>query len=332
MASGPRRPGGARLPSLGFLEGFEAAARHASFTRAAEEMHLTQSALSRQIQTLEEELGTPLFVRRHRALELTAAGRMLLDTARTMLDEIAHAAERIRRDTRTPPLTLSTTVGFAALWLLPRLPQFRARYPAIEVFLSANNRLVDLEREGFDLAIRYCPEASAPPDATRLFGERLHVVCAPGLLHDRNRPLRTPSDLARHVLLHFTDELGIDWPLWLTAHGLPDLEPAASMRFDQYDLMIQAAVAGQGLALGRSPLVDRYLEDGRLVSPFPSMSENRRAYFVVRSRRVGDRPEVAAFVAWLTEEAARTGAAVAGPPTRKTRARASREPRAKVAT
>ncbi len=316
-----RRPGGARMPSLGFLEGFEAAARHASFTRAAEEMHLTQSALSRQIQTLEDELGTRLFVRRHRSIELTAAGRVLYETAVVTLDALARAAERIRQDAKARPLVVSTTIAFASLWLLPRLPQFRARHPGTDVFLSANNRIIDLEREGIDLAIRYCPEAAAPPDAPRLFGERLQVVCAPALLRDRTRPLKKPADLARHALLHFSDEQGrypwLDWSVWLAANGVPDLVPAASMRFNQYDLMIQAAVEGQGIALGRSPLVERYLADRHLASPFPAMAESSRAYFALRSARAHDRPDVDAFVEWLAAEAATTRDAAAPVPARK---------------
>src|ERR1700757_193473 len=145
-----------RLPSLDLLKGFEAAARHLSFTRAAEEIFLTQSALSRQVLALEEQLGTALFERRHRELRLTDAGQALHVTAKSVLDQLAHAVARIRRDEAAHPLTVSTNLPFASVWLVPRLSRFRARHPAIDVFISADNRIVDLEREQIDLAGRYC--------------------------------------------------------------------------------------------------------------------------------------------------------------------------------
>jgi len=161
---------GPRLPSLDLLKGFEAAARQLSFTRAAEELFLTQSALSRQMQTLEEQIGFALFERRHRELRLTDAGQILQATARNVLDELAQAVAKIRREQKALPLTVSTNQPFASVWLIPRLARFRARHPAIDVFISADNRIVDLERERIDLAVRYCTEAMAPPGAVRLFG------------------------------------------------------------------------------------------------------------------------------------------------------------------
>ncbi len=194
-----------RLPSLDLLKGFDAAARHLSFTRAAEDLFLTQSALSRQIQTLEEQLGVALFERRHRELRLTDAGQILHISAKNMLDELSHAVARIRREQSSQPLTVSTNQPFASLWLIPRLSQFRERYPDVDVFISADNRVVDLERERIDLAVRYCTEAMAPPGSPRLFGERLVPVCSPSLAADPERPLKRPEDLARHVLLHIDD-------------------------------------------------------------------------------------------------------------------------------
>ncbi len=154
-----------RLPSLELLKGFDAAARHLSFTRAAEELFLTQSALSRQILALEEQLGVPLFERRPRQLLLTEAGQVLHVSAKKILDELGHAVDRIRRDQTTQPLTVSTAIPFAALWLLPRLPRFREQHPDIEVFISADNRILDLDRERIDLAVRYCPEDAHPGDS-----------------------------------------------------------------------------------------------------------------------------------------------------------------------
>jgi LysR family glycine cleavage system transcriptional activator len=270
-----------RMPSLDLLKGFEAAARHLSFTRAAEELYLTQSALSRQIQTLEEQLGMPLFERRHRALLLTEAGQVLHGAAKAILDDLDQVVARI----------------------LPRLPQFRARHPEIEIFISADNRILDLDRERIDLAVRYCLETMAPPGAHRMFGERLQPVCSPALAADPARPLQRPEDLARHVLLHIDDDRGrfpwLNWGQWFAAIGMPETAGAGAMRFNQFDLLIQAALDGQGVALGRSPLVDRLLEQRALVAPFPDTYGTSRAYFIVRSAASAKRPEAQAVVDWL---------------------------------
>src|SRR6478672_2246794 len=238
---------GPRLPSLDLLKGFEAAARQLSFTRAAEELFLTQSALSRQMQTLEEQIGFALFERRHRELRLTNAGQILQATARNVLDELAQAVAKIRREQKALPLTVSTNQPFASVWLIPRLARFRARHPAIDVFISADNRIVDLERERIDLAVRYCSDAMAPPGAVRLFGERLLPVCSPGLAADRARPLKRPEDLARHVLLHIDDERGrfpwLNWSVWLAANGIDEIESAGSLRFNHFDQVRQAGGA-----------------------------------------------------------------------------------------
>ncbi len=297
----------ARMPSLDLLKGFEAAARHLSFTRAAEELYLTQSALSRQVQALEEQLGTALFERRHRALLLTEAGQVLLGTAKGILGDLEQAIARIRRDQAAQPVTLSTAIPFAALWLLPRLPQFRAQHPELEIFISADNRILDLDRERIDLAVRYCPEAIAPPGAHRLFGERLQPVCSPALAADRARPLQRPEDLARHVLLHIDDERGrfpwLNWGQWFAAIGMTETAGAGAMRFNQFDLLIQAAIDGQGVALGRSPLVDRLLAQRKLVAPFRNIHATTRAYFIVRSAASAKRPEAQAVVDWLVAAA-----------------------------
>jgi DNA-binding transcriptional LysR family regulator len=303
-ATAERRP---RLPSLDLLKGFEAAARHLSFTRAAEELFLTQSALSRQMQTLEEQLGLPLFERRHRQLLLTEAGQMLQATAKAVLDELIQAVAAIRRDQAAQPLTVSTNQPFASLWLIPRLSRFRERHPGIDVYISADNRIVDLERERIDLAVRYCSETMAPPGSPRLFGERLVPVCSPGLAADRSRPLKQPEDLAGHILLHIDDARGrftwLNWSVWLAAIGIHHLTPAGSLRFNHFDQVIQAAVDGQGVALGRVPLIDNLLRQRKLVAPFRNRYMTTRAYYIVRAEHAAARPEAQAFIDWLQEEA-----------------------------
>src|SRR5215467_9399538 len=251
-----------RLPSLDLIKGFEAAARHLSFTRAAEELFLTQSALSRQIQALEEQLGVPLFERRHRALLLTDAGQVLQGTARAVLDQFSDTVARIRRDQSAQPLAVTTNQPFAALWLIPRIARF---------------------------------------------GERLLPVCSPRLAADRSRPLKRPEDLAKHVLLHIDDRFPwLNWLVWLTANGVRDLTPAGSMRFNHFHEVMQAAVDGQGVALGRIPLIDNLLKQRKLVAPFRNKYATTRAYFIIPAPRGTPRPEARAFIDWLMAEAGAT--------------------------
>jgi DNA-binding transcriptional LysR family regulator len=297
-----------KLPSLDFLRGFEAAARLLSFTRAAQELFVTQSALSRQVQALEAALGVPLFERRHRALALTPEGAAFHREVATALASIAGAAERARARTRTPGVTLTTTVSFASLWIVPRLPAFRARRPDVEVYVSANDRTVDLSRGEVDFAIRYCAEEGAPRDALRLFGERMLPVVAPSVARNPRTPLKRPGDLVHHVLLHLDDPEGrtpwIDWRVWLEANGEHGLKPAGSLRFTLYDQVIQAAVSGQGVALGRLPLIAQLLRDERLVAPFPKKFESDRGYYVIVAQHARGRPDVEALVDWIAAEAA----------------------------
>lgn len=296
------------LPSLDFLRGFEAAGRRLSFTLAAEELFVTQSALSRQIKALEDALGLTLFERRHRALALTAAGAAFHRDVSAALESIALASEVIRGRSRAPGLTLSTTVSFASLWIVPRLASFRAHHPDLDVYVSADDRVIDLARSDVDVAIRYLPEARAPEGSLRLFGERMLPVASPKLVQHRGTPLQRPEDLAHHVLLHLDDPDGripwLNWPAWLTSNGAPGLKPAGSLRFRYYDQVIQAAVGGQGVALGRIPLIAEHLRDGRLVAPFPKRFDTARGYFAIVAPGAADRPDVAAFVAWMLEEAA----------------------------
>ncbi len=313
-----------RLPSLDFLRGFEAAGRRLSFTRAADELFLTQSALSRQVKALEDALGVALFVRRHRALVLTDAGAALHARVTQTLRDIAAAADAVSPAASAPGLTVSTTVSFASLWLIPRLPEFRASHPEIEVYVSADDRLADLAQGAVDVAVRYLADAGAPHDAVRLFGERLLPVASPRLVR-RGAPLARPQDLAGHVLLHLDDPGGImpwlNWPAWLAANGQPGLKPKGAVRFSLYDQVIQATLAGQGVALGRIPLIAEYLDDGRLVAPFPKRYDSPRGYFAIAAPHASSRPQARAFVEWLAAAAAAAGC---GEQTRQKRRRGTR--------
>jgi DNA-binding transcriptional LysR family regulator len=310
----PRAP--VRLPSLDLLKGFEAAARLLSFTKAGAELYLSQSAVSRQIQELEEQLGVRLFQRRHRSLALTEAGQLLHPAAAQVLATMRGVTDRLRAAVGRRALSVTTTQSLASLWLIPRLAGFTRTHPDVDVRISADSRVMDLERDGLDLAIRHGPATLSGQDAIRLFGERVFPVCSPKLLKDPQRPLREPADLRHHVLLQYDDPEGrhpwLNWRTWLEIVRLTDLRPAGSLVFSGYDQIIPAAIAGHGVALGRSPLVREAIASGELVAPFKRSADPARAYFAVVAKNAGKRKEVADFVAWLKEEAAKDEAPLAG--------------------
>ena len=218
---------------------------------------------------------------------------------------------------RTKTLVVTTTPGFAGLWLIPRLAGFTVSRPDVDVRISAAYALANLNRDGIDVAIRYAAEASVGAAALRLFGEVAFPVCSPLLRRDPARPLRRPEDLRRHVLLHMEADVEdplLSWSMWLRAMHHEDLKPAAVLHFSQYDQMIQAAVSGQGVALGRSPLVDGLLRQRKLVAPFDKTVASTRSYYVLQSDAAGRKPEVQEFVAWLRDEAGGDGAATAPDP------------------
>ena len=298
------------LPALDRLVGFEAAARHLSFTKAGAELHLTQSAVSRQIKELEEQLGVTLFQRRHRAISLTEPGHQLYAAAAQVLTTMRDTTERLRAQSgRRRPLSVTTTNSFAALWLIPRLAGFTHEHPGVDVRITAETRVQDLERDGLDLAIRHGPASLAGPNAVRLFGERVFPVCSPKLLRDPKRPLKQPADLKNHCLLQYDDPEGrhpwLHWKTWLEVAGLSDFRPAGTLSFSGYEQIIPAAIAGHGVALGRSPLVKDLLASRDLVAPFQSTADPARAYFAITSKTAAARPEVTGFVEWLKEEAAK---------------------------
>ena len=296
------------MPALGLLAGFEAAARHLSFTKAGEELYLTQSAVSRQIKELEDQLGVPLFERRHRALALTEPGQQFYAAAAQVLTTMRAATERLRSQAgRRRPLSVTTTASFAALWLIPRLAGFTRDHPGVDVRITAETKVQDLERDGLDLALRHGPASLAGPNAVRLFGEKVFPVCSPRLL--KKTPLEKPADLRHHILLQYDDPDGrhpwLHWKTWLEVERISELRPAGTLSFSGYEQIIPAALAGHGVALGRSPLVKDLLASRELVAPFKSQADPARAYFAIVSKTAASRPEVAAFLEWLKSEAAK---------------------------
>lgn len=295
-----------RLPSLDLIRGFEAAARQMSFTRAAAELHVTQSAVSRQIKTLEDHLGLKLFTRLNRALKLTADGEALYATAQAVMRQLEEATARLaaRGDDRL--LTVTTPVSFAALWLVPRLARFRKVHPGSDVRLAATNDVANLERDRIDIAIRFMEPRAAPAGAVPLTGEEVFPVCSPALLLERARPLKKPADLARHVMLHYDDPAGqwpwLNWSQWLDAFSLRELKTAGIAHYSHYDQLINAAIEGEGVALGRNPLIKRFLKSGALVAPFQNRIAASREYFIIVASHAAGRPPVQRFVTWLHQE------------------------------
>jgi DNA-binding transcriptional LysR family regulator len=254
-----------RLASLDLIRGFVAVGRRMSITLAADDLCLTQSAVSRQIQTLEEALGVKLFSRGHRSIRFTPEGERLFRIADSAVQQLQDGFGTLAAAIERLPVTITASIGVTALWLLPRLGRFQQHYPNIDVRVAANNKLLDLRTEGIDLAIRYCIESSAPPGSVRLFGETLVPVAHPSLAGLR---LNSPDVIAQHVLIEFDDPRRpwLRWAEWLGARGLGAAKPRGFLRFNQYDQVIQAAAAGQGIALGRAALVEPMLADKRLVT------------------------------------------------------------------
>jgi DNA-binding transcriptional LysR family regulator len=307
MATG-NRP----LPPLDFLRGFESAARHLSFTRAAAELFLTQSAVSRQIQALEEFIGVALFERKHKALALTEAGESYYRTVGPVLEQLREATRRLRETRTGHVLTVTTTVSFASMWLVPRLGRFRKQQPELDVRITATHEVVDLEREGIDLAIRDSAVNRAPAGAVRLVSEHLAAICSPEYLREAKaakRPLAEPSDLRHHNLIFYDDPSGrspwLSWRAWLEAMGVEDLEPAGRVSFSHYDQVYNAALHGHGIALGRMSIARTMIREKRLVALFGREQQLARAFYAVYAKEAQTRPEARAFVEWISEELGR---------------------------
>ena len=290
----------ARLPSLNGLRAFEAAARHLSFTRAASELNVTQTAISHQIRRLEQELGVRLFVRRNRALELTADARDYLPGIRAAFNDLRLATDRLRRRDDDHVLTISTLASLAAKWLLPRLATFQEAHPDIDVRITTSTALVDFRTGDVDAAIRYGRGHWPGLRADWLMADELFPVCSPALLTG-DRPLRCPQDLADQTLLHTSGGYDDDWRLWLTAAGLPSSIPKLpGLTFDLILLTLQAAIDGAGVAMGRTSYVEADIAKGRLVVPFTIALPTDAGFYLVSPDGKADPPALAAFRGWLT--------------------------------
>jgi LysR family glycine cleavage system transcriptional activator len=288
-----------RIPSLSSLRAFEAAARLRSFKQAAEELAVTATAVSHRIRALEDEIGCRLFVRKTRAVELTSEGRSLYSAVREGFDTIASGVEKLRQRAR-PLVKLSTTPAFAAKWLVPRLAAFQAQHPNIDVHVHASNRPIDLSTGSIDIAIRYGQGRYDGMKSTLLLQDRFAPVASPTL------KVANTSDLSRRTLIHFDWEqplpVDLTWTAWARAAQLPELNTEAGIRFSDESHAIQAAVAGQGVALLSLVLIEQELKLGVLESRLTPVLEGL-AYYLVRSERATHDDAASIVEAWLIEQA-----------------------------
>jgi LysR family transcriptional regulator, glycine cleavage system transcriptional activator len=291
--------------SLDLLRGFRAAARHLSFTRAARELFVTQSAISHEIKTLEEQLGRPLFRRVNRSLQLTQTGAELyraIDEALTLIDT---ATQRASGPWRT--LAVTTTVALASTWLVPRLPRFAQKHPEVDLRLVASNDAVDLKREHIDIAIRFATLQMTAPSNDKLFDYKQFPVCAPALAANRQKPIRTPADLSHHVLIDFETILygrpWYDWQQWFDAQGLRSVKGAGWLRFSHYDQVIEAARKGTGVAVGKWPHLSNHLRSGELVAPLGAPGAVTVGAFYLEVSDAAQPESADVFLAWLRDEA-----------------------------
>ncbi len=289
----------ARLPSLNGLRAFEAAARHLSFTLAASELNVTQTAISHQIRRLEEELGIRLFIRQNRALALTSEARDYLPGVRAAFNDLRLATDRLLRKDDDKVLTVSTLASLAAKWLLPRLTDFQESHPGIDVRITTSTSLVDFQRDNVDAAIRYGRGQWPGLRADWLMADELFPVCSPSLLRG-DKPLRQPEDLRAYPLLHTSNANSDDWRLWLTAAGLPaDIARQPGITFDMIFMTIQAAIDGIGVAMGRTSYVQDDIAKGRLVVPFKIALPADAGFYLVAPEGRREAPKLTAFRQWM---------------------------------
>lgn len=299
------------LPALSQLHTFEAVSRRKSFTAAADELCLTQSAVSRQIKSLEATLGRSLFRRKHRAIELTVEGRKLFEAVTRGLDEIAQSVDELRARNETPQITVGASVAFSYFWLMPRLERFSERCPNIDLRVLATDQQVDLNKGDTDIAVLQGDGIWEGVETRRLFGERVYPVCSPGYLRDHPELLR-PSDCLDQTLIHLEGGGNIwgavDWQIWLKRQGVTGQPVRRGISLNSYPMVLQGAEAGRGIALGWGYITDAMLADGRLVCPVGEAMETQNGYYIGASLEGVSNPAVASFFQWILEEVSQDAA------------------------
>ena len=287
------------LPPLNALRVFESAARHLSFTRAADELNVTQAAVSHQVKTLEDRLGMTLFKRMNRSLLLTDEGQLLAPAVGEALGIITATVDKLHRHDQTGALTLATMDSFASIWLVPRLGRFRKLHPDIDVRILTSDTLVDMVRDNIDVAIRFGHGNWPGLHVEHLMNECVFPVCSPDIITDET-PLSEPADLKHHTLLH--DDMQVGWPQWCDEMGLGEIKSSRGPSFQHSNLVVQAALQGDGVAMARSILVSDDIKAGRLIRPFElSLPSAFATYFVCPETNLRS-AKVKAFRNWLFEQ------------------------------
>jgi LysR family transcriptional regulator, glycine cleavage system transcriptional activator len=291
-----------RLPSLDLVRGFVAVGRRMSITLAAQDLFLTQSAVSRQIIALEDALGVRLLNRGYRSISFTAEGERFFRVADIAIEQLQDCVNALAARTDRRPVTITASIGVAGLWIVPRLGGFQQRHPDIDVRIAASNKVMDLRAHGADIAIRYCAAANAPPGSLRLFGEAVAPVASPSLAVSR----LDAESIARHVLIEY-DDSNRPWLQWadrLHSMGLSAIKPKGVLRYNQYDQVILAALEGQGIALGRVALIEPLLFQARLVAVGGADSDHAQgyAYWLVQADPT-PRDDVNVVIDWIKAEA-----------------------------
>ena len=284
---------------------FEVAARHLSFTKAAEELHITQGAVSQQIRQLESRLGFVLFTRLHRRLELTSKGARLAVHLNHSFTELSSMIEDLQEEERANILTLSVMPSFATKWLIPRLGSLQKVYPDLQLRIQANDKEVNFRKDRIDVAIVHSHIHNGKHVQVPLLKDKVFPVCSPAFANEHN--LTQPQQLKHLPLLNDDSEWRFfspyaEWEQWLSTARVDGVKPSKGVSFNRGDLAIQAAVAGQGVALGRTPLVMDDIQQGRLIKPFEEELDMGNCYLFVCPEEYRRRPEVEQFLQWLIKE------------------------------
>jgi DNA-binding transcriptional LysR family regulator len=297
--------------SIGPLRTFECTARLLNFRAAADELALSQSAVSRQIQALEEELGATLFLRQSRTVELTEAGAILMRNTSVLLQQLDNTVQQIRQSGKRRSIAVTTFASFASMWLIPRLAEFQNTYPEIDIRIDASDKLIDLNTSDIDIAIRFGLASRMPANAKHLFDDTMVAVASPHLL-EKEGAIQTPADLARFTLIEASEPLGthlewLTWHHWLKANGMPGFHPQRWLHFNYAHQMVQAALSGQGVVLARPPLIAESLANGDLIDVLPGKhSKSPMAYWLLVGSAASHREQVKAFCDWVLQEASKT--------------------------
>lgn len=302
-----------RLPPLNALRAFEAAARHLSFEKAGDEIAVTASAVGQQVKQLEAWLGKPLFTRLpSKGVALTALGARYAASIAEALDTVHEATARALKPETSRSITVSTIPSFATAWLIPRLGSLKERHPELEIRVSISMERTDFAHDDVDIVIRLGKGHYPGLRTDLLMEETFFPVCSASLVNDSEHPLREPADLLHQTLLHESAELPdyVTWERWLAAIGVKGVDTSHGPRFSHTFLALQAAASGQGVALATNVLIGDYLQAGRLVRPFRQEVRGSNQYYVVCPEATADRPDLAAFRAWLLDEAAGQNALV----------------------